>query len=174
MDLENQAQRVLRETFGHEEFRPGQEEVIDALTAGQHVLAVMPTGSGKSLCYQIPALLRDGLTLVVSPLIALMEDQVAALRLSGVPADAINSSRSREENLEIWHRARRRVSNGDPHILYLAPERLMESRMLEIVRQLQQTRASFRRPSASGWRIPRHRLQKPRQPAADRKKRSPG
>lgn len=135
MDLENQAQRVLRETFGHEEFRPGQEEVIDALTAGQHVLAVMPTGSGKSLCYQIPALLRDGLTLVVSPLIALMEDQVAALRLSGVPADAVNSSRSREENLEIWHRARRRVSNGDPHILYLAPERLMESRMLEIVRQ---------------------------------------
>ena len=135
MDLENRAQRVLRETFGHEEFRLGQEEVIDALVAGQHVLAVMPTGSGKSLCYQIPALLRGGLTLVVSPLIALMEDQVAALRLSGVPADAINSSRLREENLEIWHRARRRAGQGEPSILYLAPERLMEGRMLEIVRQ---------------------------------------
>ena len=129
------AHRVLRETFGHEEFRLGQEEVIDALVVGQHVLAVMPTGSGKSLCYQIPALLRGGLTLVVSPLIALMEDQVAALRLSGVPADAINSSRLREENLEIWHRARRRAGNGEPSILYLAPERLMEGRMLEIVRQ---------------------------------------
>ena len=129
------AQKVLRETFGHEEFRLGQEEVIDALVANQHVLAVMPTGSGKSLCYQIPALLRGGLTLVVSPLIALMEDQVAALRLSGVSADAINSSRSREENLEIWHRARRRADKGEPSILYLAPERLMEGRMLEIVRQ---------------------------------------
>ena len=135
MDSENRAHRVLRETFGHEEFRLGQEDVIDALVAGRHVLAVMPTGSGKSLCYQIPALLRGGLTLVVSPLIALMEDQVAALRLSGVSADAINSSRSREENLEIWHRARHRVGKGEPSILYLAPERLMENRMLEIVRQ---------------------------------------
>ncbi len=133
MDLENQAHRVLRETFGHDEFRLGQKEVIDSLVAGQHVLAVMPTGSGKSLCYQIPALLRGGLTLVVSPLIALMEDQVAALRLSGVPADAINSSRSREENLDIWHRARRRANEGEPSILYLSPEKLMEGRMLEIV-----------------------------------------
>ena len=97
----------------------------------------MPTGSGKSLCYQIPALLRSGLTLVVSPLIALMEDQVAALRLSGVPADAVNSSRSREENLEIWHRARRRASQGEPSILYLSPERLMSDRMLGVVRQQQ-------------------------------------
>ena len=99
-DSGEKAHEVLRETFGHSQFRPGQKEVIDALVAGSHVLAVMPTGSGKSLCYQIPALLCGGLTLVVSPLIALMEDQVAALRLSGVPADAVNSSRSREEILK--------------------------------------------------------------------------
>lgn len=136
-DSGEKAQEVLRETFGHSEFRPGQKEVIDALAAGSHVLAVMPTGSGKSLCYQIPALLRGGLTLVVSPLIALMEDQVAALRLSGVPADAVNSSRSREENLEIWHRARRRASQGEPSILYLSPERLMTEKMLGVVRQQQ-------------------------------------
>ena len=134
-DSDEKAHEVLRETFGHDEFRPGQKEVIDALAAGSHVLAVMPTGSGKSLCYQIPALLRGGLTLIVSPLIALMEDQVSALRLSGVPADAINSSRSREENLEIWHRARRRASRGEPSILYLSPERLMTEKMLKVVRQ---------------------------------------
>ena len=136
-DSSAKAHEVLRETFGHSEFRPGQKEVIDALVAGSHVLAVMPTGSGKSLCYQIPALLRSGLSLVVSPLIALMEDQVAALRLSGVPADAINSSRSREENLEIWHRARRRASQDEPSILYLSPERLMTEKMLGVVRQQQ-------------------------------------
>ena len=134
-DSGEKAHEVLRETFGHDEFRPGQKEVIDALAAGSHVLAVMPTGSGKSLCYQIPALLRGGLTLIVSPLIALMEDQVSALRLSGVPADAINSSRFREENLEIWHRARRRASRGEPSILYLSPERLMTEKMLGVVRQ---------------------------------------
>lgn len=134
-DSGEKAHEVLRETFGHDEFRPGQKEVIDALAAGSHVLAVMPTGSGKSLCYQIPALLRGGLTLIVSPLIALMEDQVSALRLSGVPADAINSSRSREENLEIWHRARRRASRGEPSILYLSPERLMTEKMLGVVCQ---------------------------------------
>lgn len=134
-DSGEKAHEVLRETFGHDEFRPGQKEVIDALAAGSHVLAVMPTGSGKSLCYQIPALLRGGLTLIVSPLIALMEDQVSALRLSGVPADAINSSRFREENLEIWHRARRRASRGEPSILYLSPERLMTEKMLKIVCQ---------------------------------------
>ena len=134
-DSGEKAHEVLRETFGHDEFRPGQKEVIDALAAGSHVLAVMPTGSGKSLCYQIPALLRGGLTLIVSPLIALMEDQVSALRLSGVPADAINSSRFREENLEIWHRARRRASRGEPSILYLSPERLMTEKMLKVVCQ---------------------------------------
>ena len=86
------ALRILRDTFGYPNFRPGQEDVVEAIRAGEDVLAVMPTGSGKSLCYQIPALLRDDLTLVVSPLVALMEDQVAALKLSGVAAETLNSS----------------------------------------------------------------------------------
>src|SRR3546814_2946613 len=77
------ARRVLREVFGYDDFRPGQEEVIAALIGGTSVLTVMPTGSGKSLCFQVPALVRAGLTLVVSPLVALMEDQVAALKLDG-------------------------------------------------------------------------------------------
>ena len=79
---------VLKGVFGFDEFRPGQEEAIDALLSGGHVLTVMPTGSGKSLCYQIPALVLGGLTVVVSPLVALMQDQVAALRLAGVAATA--------------------------------------------------------------------------------------
>ena len=84
--------RVLKDVFGFDEFRPGQEAAMDALLAGRHVLTVMPTGSGKSLCYQVPALVLGGLTVVVSPLVALMQDQVAALRLAGVAADTINSS----------------------------------------------------------------------------------
>jgi ATP-dependent DNA helicase RecQ len=117
---------ILRAVFGYGGFRPGQEDVIDALLAGRNVLAVMPTGSGKSLCYQVPALLAGGLTIVVSPLIALMQDQVAALRLAGVPADSINSNLSREDNVAAWKRA----AKGETRLLYLAPERLMSERML--------------------------------------------
>ena len=119
--------RVLHETFGFEDFRTGQAEVIDGLLAGGNVLAVMPTGSGKSLCYQVPALVLGGLTVVVSPLVALMEDQIAALRLAGVPAETINSSRDREVNVASW----RRVVAGEARLLYLAPERLMTERMLD-------------------------------------------
>ena len=78
---------VLKDVFGYDRFREGQEEVVDTLLDGTSVLAVMPTGAGKSLCFQIPALVRDGLTIVVSPLVALMQDQVAALQLAGVAAD---------------------------------------------------------------------------------------
>ena len=117
---------VLRSTFGFPDFRPGQETVIDTLLAGQHVLTVMPTGSGKSLCYQVPALVTGGLTIVVSPLVALMQDQVAALKLAGVAAETINSSRSRAENVAAW----RRVAAGETRLLYMAPERLMTDRML--------------------------------------------
>ncbi|MFP6741830.1 MAG: DEAD/DEAH box helicase, partial [Alphaproteobacteria bacterium] len=85
------ARAILAEVFGYASFRPGQEDVIAAILDGRNVLTVMPTGSGKSLCYQIPALIGDGLTLVVSPLVALMEDQVAALSLDGVAAETINS-----------------------------------------------------------------------------------
>jgi ATP-dependent DNA helicase RecQ len=91
--------KVLREVFGFDGFRPGQEEIVDHLINGRHVLAVMPTGSGKSLCYQVPALVKQGLTIVVSPLVALMQDQVAALKLAGVAAETINSAASREVNV---------------------------------------------------------------------------
>ena len=91
--------------FGFDAFRPGQEAVIEALLAGRNALAVMPTGSGKSLCFQVPALVMDGLTVVVSPLVALMRDQVAALRLAGVAADSINSGNHRAENVAAWKRA---------------------------------------------------------------------
>ena len=119
--------RVLKDVFGFEGFRPGQEKAMSTLLAGRHVLAVMPTGAGKSLCYQVPALVFGGLTIVVSPLVALMQDQVAALRLAGVAADTINSSLDREENVAAW----RRVTAGETRLLYLAPERLMTSRMLD-------------------------------------------
>jgi len=124
--------QILKEVFGFDDFRPGQEQVIDALLAGRHALAVMPTGSGKSFCFQVPALMRDGLTIVVSPLVALMQDQVAALQLAGVAADSINSAKDRSENVRIWHR----VTDGDLKILYLAPERLMTERMLAALENL--------------------------------------
>ncbi len=105
---------------------------MEALLAGRHVLTVMPTGSGKSLCFQVPALVMGGLTLVVSPLVALMQDQVSALKLAGVAADAIHSAQSREENVAIW----RRVVRGETRLLYLAPERLMTERMLTALARL--------------------------------------
>jgi ATP-dependent DNA helicase RecQ len=123
---------TLKDVFGFDSFRPGQEEVIDGVLSGRNVLAVMPTGSGKSLCYQVPALIVGGLTVVVSPLVALMQDQVAALRLAGVAAEAINSSRSRDDNVAAW----RRVAAGEIRLLYMAPERLMTDRMLEALARL--------------------------------------
>ena len=124
--------RILSEVFGFSWFRPGQAEVIDTLLDGRSALAVMPTGAGKSLCFQVPALALDGLTIVVSPLIALMQDQVAALQLAGVCAEAINSGKERLENVEIW----RRVASGEVSILYLSPERLMTEPMLAAVSSL--------------------------------------
>lgn len=125
-------ERILKDVFGYDHFRPGQIEVVEALLADQHTLAVMPTGSGKSLCFQIPALIKGGLTIVVSPLVALMEDQVAALRLAGVAADTINSSRDRDVNVAAW----KRVAAGETRLLYLAPERLMTERMLNALSRL--------------------------------------
>jgi ATP-dependent DNA helicase RecQ len=126
------ARAILKSKFGYDSFRPGQEEVLAALLDGTSVLAVMPTGSGKSLCYQIPALLRGGLTVVVSPLVALMEDQVTALRLAGVAAETINSSRSYNDNAASW----RRAAAGDSPLLYISPERLMTDRMISALTQL--------------------------------------
>jgi ATP-dependent DNA helicase RecQ len=126
------ARRVLREVFGYDSFRPGQEQVIAALLAGESALTVMPTGAGKSLCFQVPALVLDGLTLVVSPLVALMEDQVAALKLDGVAAETINSSRDRAVNVAAW----RRVAAGETRLLYISPERLMTERMTAALQRL--------------------------------------
>jgi len=123
---------VLKDVFGFDDFRPGQEHIVDCLLSDRDVLAVMPTGAGKSLTYQVPALVRGGLTIVVSPLVALMQDQVAALKLAGVAAETINSAASREENVAIW----RRVAAGEVHILYLAPERLMTDRMIAALQKI--------------------------------------
>ncbi|MFT0860315.1 DNA helicase RecQ [Ancylobacter sp. G4_0304] len=131
-ELEASKKRHLAEVFGFDRFRAGQQEVVDAVLSGAPTLAVMPTGAGKSLCYQLPALVLGGLALVVSPLIALMDDQVNALKLQGVAAEAIHSGKSREENVAIW----RRVAAGEVRLLYLAPERLMTERMLAALSRL--------------------------------------
>src|SRR6201997_3664752 len=125
------ARRELRATFGFDTFRPGQSEIIEAILAGREVLAVMPTGSGKSLCYQLPALLRDGLTIVVSPLIALMRNQVAQLCAYGVAAAALNSANDAAENRSILDR----IGRGDLRLLYVAPERLVRAETLELLKR---------------------------------------
>lgn len=118
--------KILGEVFGHSEFRNGQAEIIDALSEGRDVLAVMPTGGGKSVCYQIPALMCDGITLVVSPLISLMKDQVMSLVQSGVRAAYINSSLSYGQYLKVLANMRAGVYK----IIYLAPERLLSDDFL--------------------------------------------
>lgn len=111
---------LLKQYFGHSEFRPGQEPLVDALLSGRDVLGVMPTGAGKSVCYQLPALLLPGMALVISPLISLMKDQVAALTQAGVPAAYLNSSLDAGEFREVCRQVRR----GECKLLYAAPERL--------------------------------------------------
>jgi ATP-dependent DNA helicase RecQ len=121
------AQRHLRTVFGFEAFRPGQAEIVSAILDGRDVLAVMPTGSGKSLCYQLPALLRDGLTVVVSPLIALMRNQVAQLCGNGVAAASLNSTNDPAENRAILER----IARGELRLVYVAPERLLKAETLD-------------------------------------------
>ena len=96
------AKTLLRDVFGFKKFRPGQREIIDAVACGENVLAIMPTGGGKSLCFQLPALLNDGLTVVISPLIALMRDQVRGLKAVGVAAGAITSGNTEEEADQVF------------------------------------------------------------------------
>jgi len=114
---------ILRSRFGYGSFRPGQEEAIDAIMAGRDIVAVMPTGAGKSICYQIPAMLLPGMSVVISPLISLMKDQVGALRASGCPAAYLNSSLSPSE----YSRALAEIRGGEIKLLYVAPERLQRS-----------------------------------------------
>jgi ATP-dependent DNA helicase RecQ len=116
--LEN-ARRVLRQSFGYDAFRPGQERAVSAVLAGRDTLVILPTGGGKSICYQVPALMLPGLTVVISPLISLMKDQVDALEARGLPATFINSTLSANEVADRFARA----SRGEYKLVYLAPER---------------------------------------------------
>ena len=120
------ARRILRETFGHDLFRPGQEQVIAALLEGRSSLAIFPTGGGKSLCYQLPALLLEGLTVVVSPLIALMKDQVDDLTRRGVAAARLDSSLEPSQARKVQEDLRA----GRLKLLYIAPERLASERFV--------------------------------------------
>ncbi|RMM49753.1 ATP-dependent DNA helicase RecQ [Pseudomonas amygdali pv. lachrymans] len=128
-----QAQRVLKDIFGYDSFRGRQGAIIERVANGGDALVLMPTGGGKSLCFQVPGLLREGLCVVVSPLIALMDDQVATLDELGVSAAALNSTLSAEQQRELANRIRL----GEVKMLYLAPERLVQPRMLSFLQNLQ-------------------------------------
>lgn len=113
-------EQILKQYFGYIAFREGQEALIDHIVDGDDVLGIMPTGAGKSICFQIPAMLYDGITIVVSPLISLMKDQVQSLIANGIPAAYINSSLSANQTQKAIENAR----NGKYKIIYVAPERL--------------------------------------------------
>jgi ATP-dependent DNA helicase RecQ len=127
------ALRALEKYFGFNEFRDGQSEVISALLSGRDALVVMPTGGGKSLCYQLPALCREGVTLIVSPLIALMKDQVDALLARGIPATVINSTQSLDEQKERL----RQIRAGQIKLVYLAPERFRSQLFIQALRDVE-------------------------------------
>ncbi len=126
------AATLLRDVFGFDAFRPGQEEIIHTVATGCNTLAIMPTGGGKSLCFQIPALMREGVTVVISPLIALMRDQVRALRAAGVEAGALTSGNTEEETAEVWQA----LEAGRLRLLYIAPERLAAGSAIGMLRRI--------------------------------------
>ncbi|HEY7491231.1 MAG TPA: RecQ family ATP-dependent DNA helicase, partial [Candidatus Tectomicrobia bacterium] len=129
--LPDRVHQLLHKRFGHQDFRPGQAAILSALLHGQNVLVVMPTGSGKSLCYQLPALLHDGCTVVISPLIALMKDQVDSLQAQGIAATFVNSSLSASEQ-----QARLQACQAGAYdLLYVAPERFRNARFLQAMAQ---------------------------------------
>ncbi len=125
------AATLLRDVFGFDAFRDGQQEIVEAVVAGQNTLAIMPTGGGKSLCFQLPALVRDGVTVVISPLIALMRDQVRGLREAGVEAGALTSGNTEEETDAVWAA----LEAGTLKLLYMAPERLASGGTLQMLRR---------------------------------------
>ncbi|SFS88143.1 ATP-dependent DNA helicase RecQ [Sulfitobacter marinus] len=126
------AATLLRDVFGFDGFRPGQQEIVEAVTAGENVLAIMPTGGGKSLCFQMPALLREGVTVVISPLIALMRDQVRALQELGVGAGALTSGNTPEETDAVWEG----LEAGTLKLLYMAPERLAAGSVIGMLKRV--------------------------------------
>ena len=123
------AQQVLTEAFGFDQFLPGQAEVIEHLLAGRSTLAIFPTGGGKSLCYQLPALTFDGITIVISPLIALMKDQIDVLKSRGIPAERLDSTLSADETRSVMLALR----SGELRLLYVAPERFNNERFLQAI-----------------------------------------
>ena len=123
---------LLHSVFGFADYRPGQEEIVDAVMAGRNTLAIMPTGGGKSLCFQLPALCRTGVTVVISPLIALMRDQVRALRAVGVEAGALTSGNTEEETEAVFQA----LDDGTLRLLYIAPERLAAPATLPMLRRI--------------------------------------
>jgi ATP-dependent DNA helicase RecQ len=118
--MQENVEEILKKYYGYTEFREGQKEIIESILGGKDTFAIMPTGGGKSLCYQIPAMIMEGLTLVISPLISLMKDQVDSLNSFGIPAGVINSTQSINEIRDTIYRA----AQGELKLLYVAPERL--------------------------------------------------
>src|SRR5687768_15577951 len=127
--MQESPQELLHRVFGHADFRGPQQAIIEHIAAGGDALVLMPTGGGKSLCYQVPALLRDGVGIVISPLIALMQDQVEALRQVGVRAEFLNSSLDAESAARV----EQALLRGELDLLYVAPERLLTGRFLSLL-----------------------------------------
>ncbi|EKD42127.1 MAG: hypothetical protein ACD_73C00318G0003, partial [uncultured bacterium] len=128
----NPAQQILKLVFGFDQFRGEQEKIISHVIQGNDALVLMPTGSGKSLCYQIPAIVRPGTAIIVSPLIALMQNQVSALKVMGVKAAFLNSSLDAQQMREVETHLRR----GQLDLLYVAPERLLTENFLDLISQI--------------------------------------
>ena len=127
----DRATTLLHSVFGFDDFRPGQAEIVEAVLQGRNTLAIMPTGGGKSLCFQLPALCRDGVTVVISPLIALMRDQVRALKAAGIEAGALTSGNTDQETAEVFAA----IDAGRLKLLYMAPERLASGGALSLLRR---------------------------------------
>nr|HMP32280.1 RecQ family ATP-dependent DNA helicase [Saprospiraceae bacterium] len=124
---------ILSQYFGYDSFRDNQEEIIDHILNGDDALVIMPTGGGKSVCFQVPAMCLNGLTLVISPLLALMQDQVTNLKAIGIPAEAYNSMASESELADI----RMKVRNQEVKILYVSPERLNTQNFYDFIKEIQ-------------------------------------
>ena len=130
--LLNHAKEILQTYYGYDEFRNGQSTIIEQVLSGKDTVAIMPTGGGKSICYQVPALMLPGITIVISPLISLMKDQVDALNNAGIPATFINSSIS---GSEMYERIQA-IEAGKYKLLYLAPERLEAPSFVELIKKM--------------------------------------
>ena len=127
------ADDILKQIFGYSSYRNGQEEIVKNMLDGKQTLAIMPTGAGKSLCYQIPAIASELKTVVISPLISLIENQVADLRENGVKVEKLHSNQSSQNRASAWNN----FANGECKILYISPERLMTETMINSLKQLE-------------------------------------